>query len=54
MKKILIVDDDSIIREMAKEALALNKNYNIETAKSGEDAFDKFKNVENVWFGAFI
>lgn len=42
MKKILIVDDDSDVREIITETLSSN-GYSIETAENGEEGWEKFE-----------
>lgn len=42
MKKILIVDDDSDVREIITETLSSN-GYSIETAETGEEGWEKFE-----------
>ena len=39
-KKILIVDDEEMIREFLESVLKSKKNYNCLTAKSGEEALE--------------
>ncbi len=42
MKKILIVDDDTDVREIITETLSSN-GYSIETAENGEEGWEKFE-----------
>ncbi len=42
MKKILIVDDDSDVREIITETLSSN-GYSIEAAETGEEGWEKFE-----------
>ena len=44
-KNILIVDDDSIIRETIREALAGRPEFTVTTARDGSEAADKLKDV---------
>ena len=42
-KKILIVDDDQILRDTLAEQLALNHEFEVESAASGSEGLDKAK-----------
>lgn len=43
MRKILVVDDESVIRDMVKTRLEAN-GYEVITAVDGQDALDKARN----------
>ncbi len=45
--KILITDDDSIVREMLSEVLQAN-GYAVETAQNGAEALGKYRMVQNI------
>jgi CheY-like chemotaxis protein len=46
MKKVLIIDDDKIVREPIKEYLT-NMGYSVNVAKDGKDGIDMFRKAGN-------
>jgi response regulator RpfG family c-di-GMP phosphodiesterase len=45
--KILIVDDDSIVREMLSDVLQSN-DYTVQTAQNGAEALEKYRSIQNI------
>jgi two-component system chemotaxis response regulator CheY len=40
MKRILVVDDSSMIRALFRQALSANKDYRVREARNGQEALD--------------
>ena len=41
-QKILLVDDEEIITDLINEGLQLEGDFNVEKAKNGKEAFEKY------------